>query len=177
MSDPLLIEKREQGVLRLFALDMAPAEARFLRDTPGAAAQALGVPEARQELIEVFDIADLAEVGLKGYLVEGCGIDPAVIEATEGLDGLSGWMMALPSQAVTTRPVTLRPNSKLSPVASFGEPRVDWSARPVSKENVSVQREPGPSPRAARARARTIGGSIFAVVMVVVVVLVWVALG
>lgn len=173
----LYVAASERGVLRLFTLDMPPEEVRFLRETPGAVSQALGVSEAREDLIEIFDTKDLGQIGLRGYLTEGCGIDPALLDQDPQLDQLTGWLLALPSQAVTQRPVTLSPQSKIRFVARFGEPPVDWSAKPMAPPAAALPEMRRPSPRAARARARTIGGVIFAVVMMCLVGLVWALLG
>lgn len=166
MTDPLHIPESERGLLRLFALDMPPQEAGFLRDTDGAAAHALGLSQARGDLIEIIDIDDLAEIGLEGYLREGCGIDPGVLEADKARLPKSGWVLTLPSQAVSERPATLKPQSKLRLIAIYGEPRVDWSAKAqTSGQAPPVQRKSGDSPRVARARVRRIGGGIFFMVM------------
>lgn len=72
MND-LAIAPHEHGVLRLFALDMRPQEAKFLRE-PGAVDQVLGVQGLDPAQIDIFPVSDLEDLGLFGYLSEGCGV-------------------------------------------------------------------------------------------------------
>ena len=93
MSD-LDISAGERGVIRLFALDMRPEEAKFLRE-PGAADQILGVTGLDPEQIDVFPVSDLEDLGLYGYLSEGCGVsedqlDRAKLESVDGLASVDG---------------------------------------------------------------------------------------
>ena len=170
MKDALTVLPREKGVLRVFSLDMSPQEAKFLRDTPNAATQALGLDTARETLIDVFAVTDLEDLGLAGYLIEGCGVSRAALAEYPALSELEGWVMTVPSQAIPQRPATLAPPTKLKLIAALSEPGTDWSGKTMTLPDISRNTA---TPRANRARARSIGATIFAIVMGVVVLVLW----
>lgn len=170
-TDPFTVSENEKGLVRLFALDMSPEQAEFLRE-PGAAAQVLGVDDLDETQIEVFPVADLGDLGLDGYLVEGFGIAPDRIAPDRArLKAVTGWAMALRSRAFGDRPVTLTPADPLRLIGVWAEPGTDWSGGPMDSD--STGREPLAAPRAARARSRAVGGVVFAVVMLLLLILVW----
>jgi len=176
MSMAIPVPASERGVLRLFALDMAPEQARFLRE-PGAAAQVLGVGELDPENVDIFAINDLEDLGLEGYLSEGCGISADQIAPDrERLRGLTGWVMVVRSRAFGGRAVRLTPADSVALTATYNEPATDWSddrsAGPFDVESAKPNSGPGRglrrAPRADRNRARRIGAVVFAVIMAVV---------
>lgn len=167
MTDPLHVHKDEPRLVRLFALDMPPQQARFLRQ-PGGAAQALGVDQLDDTEAEVFDIGDLGDLGLTGYLNDGCGISRDQLDEVR-LAALSGWMLLVRSRAFGGRAVTLTPQAGVRPVGVYFEAGTDWSAMPLSAD--SARRGSAPprvAPRKIRAQARMIGLSLFLVVMLAI---------
>ena len=176
MTDPLTVRAGEKGVVRVFGLDMPPEQARFLRE-PGAAAQILGVPDLDPDQIEVFAITDLEGIGLDGYLASGHGIpDNEIAPHRSRLQAVTGWAMVVRSRAFGGRALELTPADGVRLIATFTEPGTDWgSAGRI--ESASARRGGTTSPRAARARARRIGGTVFALVMVIVVAIVWLVAG
>ncbi len=171
--DPLRVRAGEAGVVRLFALEMPPEQARFLRE-PGAAAQALGVEALDPAQVEIFPIADLDGMGLEGYLAEGFGIDAGQLAPDrDRLRALAGWAMVVRSRAFGGRATRLHPAPGIRPVGTYVEPGVDWTGGHL--EAASAHMGSGPArkpPRQARARARAIGASIFTGVMIALIALV-----
>ena len=110
----------EHGKLRLFRLDMRPEQFAFLRNEPGALAQILGVSTLEMGQADLFDVADLEELGLVGYLTEGCGLAPEDLAADHDmLMALTGPMLALRSRAFGGDAVRLTPASQISLVATL----------------------------------------------------------
>ena len=176
MTDPLTVRAGEKGVVRLFGLDMPPEQARFLRE-PGAAAQVLGVPDLDPDQVEVFAIADLEGVGLDGYLASGHGIpDSEIAPHRPRLQAVTGWVMVVRSRAFGGQALQLAPVDGVRLIATFTEPGTDWSSA-GRIETDSARRGGAAAPRATRARAQRIGGTVFALVIVIVVAIVWLVAG
>lgn len=167
--DALTIAAGEHGVVRVFALDMPAEQAQFLRE-PGAADQLLGVTGLDPDQIDIFNIADMQELGLTGYLAEGLGIPRDQITANQTrIDTLSGWIMVLRSRAFQGHPMTLKPAAGLTLVAQFLEPGTNWTATPMQTDSAKPYSGPRVPPRQARGEARRIGAILFAVVMALIV--------
>ncbi len=173
MTDALNVPAGEIGKVRLFALNMPPEQAKFLRE-PGAADGVLGVLQVDQAYVEVFPVRDLEGVGLSGYLADGCGI-PAdqLAPDRDRLAALTGYVMIVLSRAFGGRAVTLHPTSDIRLIATYSEEPTDWTAAPLPIDSALPRAGAPQSPRTARTQARRIGGTVFAVFMVLVVLLVW----
>ncbi len=166
--DVIEVSADEHGVVRLFALKMRPEQIAFLRDEPGALAQILGLTELDMAQVDLFHTQDLEELGVAGYLTEGCGIASAELDAAMAqLAELDGPLMVLRSRAFGGVARRLTPADQVQLIASFREETSKWSARPVTTPaaQASQPRPPKLSPRAARADARRIGATLFGVVM------------
>ena len=175
MNDILNVTESERHVVRLFRLEMPPAQARFLRDEPAAVADKLGVATIDGAQVDVFNISDLEGVGLIGYLTEGQGIPVEAIEpARAELDAMEGWVMVVHSRAFDGQAVTLTPGDGVVPVAAWDRPGADWTpgTTPLNTESARPVSPPRTPPREARKRSRRIGGWLFAAVMAVIVVIV-----
>ncbi|OIQ36000.1 MAG: hypothetical protein BM558_14390 [Roseobacter sp. MedPE-SW] len=170
MQGVIEIPAGERGVIRVFDLDMVPEQARFLRE-PGALAQVLGIDEINLDHVEIFPVSDLEELGLAGYLTQGCGIPEAdVAPDLEALKNLSGHVLLLRSRAFDGAATRLTPASQISLLASYGEQQITWSAPPqASPASSKLYTGPKLSPRAARHASRRIGAALFAVVMSAIV--------
>lgn len=158
----LTVPAGERDVLRLFALNMPAEQARFLSE-PGAVDQMLGVADLDPTQIEIIAISDLEQLGLAGYLTDGCAVPASQINRAE-LDALAGHVLLLRSRAFGGRALTLKPTPQLAFVASYTEPATDWSADPMTTSTIT-RRTP---PRAARSRARRIGLALFSVMMTLI---------
>lgn len=171
MTGVIEIPAGESGVIRVFDLDMRPEQAQFLRE-PGALAQVLGIEDINLDHVEIFPVSDLEELGLAGYLTQGCGIaQEEIAPDLAALKKLSGHVLLLRSRAFNGAATRLTPASQIRPIASFGETPITWSAQPQpTPESSRLYTGPKLSPRAARHAARRIGAALFAVVMSAIVV-------
>ncbi|TDK43769.1 hypothetical protein [Antarcticimicrobium luteum] len=172
-GDALIVPEGEHGRIRVFALDMRPEQAEFLRE-PGAADQVLGLAGLDPAQIDVIRIADLEGLGLTGYLTEGCGLtEEQILPDRALLEGLEGYVLVLRSRAFQGAAAVLAPDPEVRLIASYDEPDTDWRAEPVRSASAEPYSAPRSAPRAARARARRIGGGLFAVVMILIALLIW----
>lgn len=172
----LAVPAGERGRVRVFALDMRPEQAEFLRE-PGAADQLLGADGLDPAHIDIIRLRDLEDLGLAGYLTEGCGIpENQIAPDRDRLAALDGYAMVLRSRAFGGRAATLAPAPELRLVATYTEPGTDWSSEPIAAASARPHSAPPLSPRAARSRARRIGGALFAVVMALVALVLWLVL-
>jgi hypothetical protein len=175
MQGVIDIAQSERSVIRVFDLDMQPEQARFLVE-PGALAQVLGIEKIDLDHVEIFPVSDLEELGLAGYLIQGCGIpENEVAPDRAALAAISGHVMLLRSKAFAGAAMRLTPASQITLVASYGEKPINWSA-PAMAETDSSKLYSGAKvpPRVARAQARRIGASLFAVVMCLVALILYV---
>ena len=174
MSDALTVHKNEAGVVRLFRLDMPPEHARFLQNEPAAVADKLGLESLDAEHVDVVRIGDLDELGLAGYLTEGIGVADDVIDADRELLGqLTGYVLVLLSRAFGGRAAEIRPGDGVTLLRTYGQVPTDWTGGLLESESAQTGSGVRSSPRVARAQARRIGGSIFAVFMILIALIVW----
>ncbi|MFT7593284.1 MAG: hypothetical protein ACI8R4_000597 [Paracoccaceae bacterium] len=163
----------ERGVLRLFALNMPAEQARFLAE-PGAAAQMLGVAELDldPDQIEVITLGDLDQMGLAGYLTQGFEIPADQIDRA-ALAALTGHILLLRSRAFRDQPATLKPAPQLTLIASYTEPQTNWHAAPIPDDTAQQAIARRAPPRAARSQARRIGSALFAVMMTLIALMLY----
>ena len=139
------VPARERGVVRVFALSLTDAQVTALKDSPEAIAEALGTGEMLDGDHVVFvPMADIAEIGLSGYLIDGAGIPEDQIGPDRAkLDALGGWVLVLYSLAFADRPATLRPASSLTLIGTYGETRTDWSeSAPLTADSATPHTAP-----------------------------------
>ncbi|WP_171238504.1 hypothetical protein [Ruegeria sp. HKCCA5763] len=164
MSD-LAVAPHERGVLRLFRLDMRPEEAKFLRE-PGAADQVLGVDGLDPAQIDIFPVSDLEDLGLYGYLTEGCGVSADQLDK-DALSAIDGWVMVLRSAAFQGRPAMLKPDPRLRLIGLFTEETSNWTGGVIETESA----KPFSAPQAAPTddQPRRIGSAILALAALVAI--------
>lgn len=166
MDGVIHIPGGERGHIRVFSLAMRPEQVRFLRE-PGALAQVLGIDEIDLDHVEIFPLRDLEDLGLAGYLTEGCGIPAEDLAADrEALEALEGHILILRSRAFQGLETRLTPADQIIPVAEYAEPGPEWSAQKVTAESARPQSRP--SLRAARRRSRITGGAVSAAVLALI---------
>lgn len=159
----------ERGVIRVFDLDMRPEQARFLRE-PGALAQVLGIEDIDLDHVEIFPISDLEELGLVGYLTEGCGVPADQITGDgETLQALTGHVLLVRSHAFGGQETHLTPATPITLIGAYGEQRPQWTGTPIQTESAKPYTAPRLPPRAGRSKARRIGASLFAVIMTLII--------
>lgn len=177
MSEVIHIPANEHGVVRLFALDMRPEQAAFLKE-PGALGQVLGLegsgldPDLQQ--VEIFPVSDLEDIGLAGYLSEGLGIPQDQIAQDRAmLDALEGQVLLIRSRAFRGQEARLTPAQQITLKGTYGERQTSWDAAPQTAESAKPYSAPPLPPRAARDKARRTGAVLFAVVMALILLLLW----
>lgn len=157
MSKTIAIPAHEFGQVRVFSLSMSDAEARALKanqsegGSPPPLELALGSEALNDGHVEVFAVADLGDMGLAGFLVEGAGIPRADVEADRlRLAALDGWVMIVYSSAFQGIEQVLNPSAQLTLVASYRQEEMDWTA-PVNLSTPSAlpqyEDTPEPAPR------------------------------
>ncbi len=164
MSD-LTVLPHERGVIRLFALHMRPEEAKFLRE-PGAADQVLGVADLDPEQIDIFPVSDLEDLGLWGYLNDGCGVSEDQLDRV-ALDAVDGWVMALRSAAFKGQPTVLAPDPRVQLIGLFTEQATNWSGGRIETE--SAKPFSAPQTPAQDGRPRQMGSAALAVFILLVI--------
>jgi hypothetical protein len=165
MEGVIHIPAGEYGAIRLFRLDMRPEQAAFLKE-PEALAQVLGIDAIDMEQVDIFPIRDLEEIGLAGYLTEGMGVpEDQIGQDRERLAALEGHVMVIRSRAFGGREMRLTPADQIQLIATYGTPSATWTAPPIETESAKPYSAPKLPPRKARAEARRIGATLFALVM------------
>lgn len=172
MPDPLIVRPNEKGVIRIFAMNMPAQQAQFQRE-PKALQQMLAIPDINAEYVEIFPVSDLDQLGLAGYLTEGCGVPaPSVAQHKDRLNAVTGYVMLVFSQAFGGRGVTLAPAAMLSLIATFHEPANDWSGEKIETQSAQLYTSKHTSPRQHRATTRRIGAIAFMVFLLIVAAIV-----
>ena len=171
MSGVISIAAGERGVIRVFSLDMGPEQVKFLQE-PGALDQVLGTEGLDLHHVEIFAVSDLEEMGLIGYLSEGCGVPMSeLFPHRPMLETLQGYVMLLRSRAAAGRAKRLTPADAIKLVVTVKEDPTDWSAPPMTAPASSKPHSAGKlPPREARAAARRIGATLFSIVMALIAV-------
>ncbi len=164
MSD-LTIAPHERGVIRLFALNMRPEEAKFLRE-PGAADQVLGVDGLDPDQIDIFPVSDLEDLGLYGYLNEGCGVSEDQLDRA-ALEAVEGWVLALRSAAFGEHAAKLKPDPRLHLLGLFTEEATNWSGGTIETESAKPFSAPQTAP--VDARRPRMGSAILALVILLAI--------
>ena len=170
MTEVVKILKGSRSEVLLFALEMPPEQVRFLREEEGALAQVLGLEHIDMAQVEVFDVAALEGIGLVVYLHDGIGIPLAELEPLEAeLAAYTGHLLLIRARAFVDEGATLTPAAPLSLILRLGETKTNWQPKPAAQDAPKRQ-----TPRAARDTARGIGATLFAIVMTLIVLVIYV---
>ncbi|MBO9474265.1 hypothetical protein J7413_12005 [Shimia sp. R10_1] len=155
------VSATEHGLVRLFAVDLPPEQIAQFRDMPDDSedsadwpvAKALGATTLDAEFVELFDLRDLEDLGLTGYMVEGLGIAAAdVKEDAARLASQKGWMLVVLSSAFEGVAQTLTPKSPLRWIGTYKEETapVQFSLLPdASAKGAPLPPEDDPTPAPA----------------------------
>ncbi|MBU2994170.1 hypothetical protein Q4555_07665 [Octadecabacter sp. 1_MG-2023] len=181
MIDPVKVSQYEKGLYRLYSVDLAEDYIAAFAD-PNHSGEAdaawplkdaLGATHLDEDYIEVFDVADLADMGLAQYMITGNGVAESDIEPyRELLDGVSGYVVMVATSAFGGVEQALAPVAPLRYIAAFKEDGMD----------VTFEQLPNPDPQAvledAPARKKpsdaAMSGRIATVALLVMAALVWV---
>ncbi len=178
MSDRMQISATETGLVRVFAIDLPPETiAEFTNpDSPDIAAirDALGAEALSPGHVDLVRLADLGELGLDGYLVDGLGVaeDEIATDRTR-LRALRGYVLVLPSRAFAGTAQTLTPRAPLRWIGTYAEPRAKSDFTPLTSEGAKgAPLQTGPSNAAISGRVASI---VLLVLFLLVAVMVWIA--
>ena len=143
----LAIPAHDHLGVRVFSAALAPDEMQ--RDKAALVLALLGDPDLDPAYVEVFDVADLSDIGLSGYLTEGLGVPEAALEADHArLDAVKGPVLVLPSKALHGRAVTLTPDPRLALIGTYREdrPPVHFEPLPTAATQGVLSPPPLPAP-------------------------------
>lgn len=180
MSDTFDIKAGERGVLRLFQVDL-PKDAmpRFsqIDDISGRwpLKEALGIEDMNEAFVDVFEVRDLDEMGLIGYMTEGLGVsEEEIAPHREQLDALEGHIVVVLSGAFKGLAVTLLPRPPLRWIGTFFEdrPPVKFEALPSDSSVPSAPPKKTPSNAAMSGRVATLA---LLVIFGITAVMIWIA--
>ena len=123
------VKSTERGMIRLFMVDLPPEDLNsFNTRSVGGGIDAwplrdsLGAGFLDQDFVEYFDISDLEELGLMGYMTEGLGIAAKDVEQdTARLANLSGQVLIVFSAAFDGKAQTLTPKAPLRWIGTYRE--------------------------------------------------------
>jgi hypothetical protein len=132
MSRKITIPANEAGLVRVFSLSLTDEEAKTIKaneGTPSPQAQALGVADLDPAHVEVFALADLGDMSLADYLIEGAGALPKPLHADRSkLAALEGWVMVVYSSAFGDSAVEAHPAPVLTLIGTYPQEGLDLSA-------------------------------------------------
>lgn len=172
----LTIPAHDRDGVRIFAARLTPDDLK--RDKSRLAADLLGDPDLDPAFVEIFDLADLSDVGLAGYLTDGLGVPaPALAPDRARLETLTGPVLILLSKALHGRAVTLTPDPRLTLVGTYAEDRPPVHFEPLPTAAAKGTLTPGlPSDRTPQRPASAFLLLGLALALVAGVAL-WLALG
>ena len=151
MTETLTISPDEQGVVRVFDVDLEGDAAEAFATDPDAPARALGLSGLNARYVDVFPVSRLAGLSLTDYLIEGHGIPPETLdEYAQDLNGLRGHVAVISSAAFGDGARRLEVGPPLRHVATLAEDRPELHFGDLPSE--SAKREPAPARAAAPAR-------------------------
>lgn len=154
---PLDIPAHEQGTTRLFSLSMDVADARRIKADVHQQAALLGIDRVDAAGVEVFQIVDLGDLGLAGYLREGIDAQEADLARDRvKLGALDGWVMLVHSRAFAGKAVMLQPDPALTLIGTYRQQSSDMMPIEIVSEAAqpysgTPQSAPVPAPDTRRA--------------------------
>lgn len=131
----ITVPAHEHGIVRVFSLSMSADQAQSLRNSRQAQKDALGLKQLDPRGVEVFQVSDLADIGLHGYLREGVDADEAGLTRDRTkLRALEGWVMLVYSSAFEGREVAFTPTPELTLIGAYGQTKIDRSQIDIDSE-------------------------------------------
>ncbi|PZQ96692.1 MAG: hypothetical protein DI533_13960 [Cereibacter sphaeroides] len=170
--------------MRVFSLNMTADEVRLLRNENGPSsdmtlrnadpvevAALLGLDTIDPAFVEIVDVADLSDVGLGGYLIEGsAAVEKQIAADRAWLDEQNGHVMIVYSRAFGGHAATLQPDKRLKLIGVYAEdvPPVRFEPLPSDSAQGTLS---GPRPKTPMSDAR-VSGMVAVVVLAVLFILV-----
>lgn len=142
MPEQMKVKAQEHGLIRIFAVDLPSEEIKAFKSRTFEGDEdkwplryALGATYLDEDFVECFDIADLEELGLAGYMTQGLGIAQAdVAEARAQIDQLSGHVVIVLSNAFDGIEQTLSTRAPLKWIGTFKEEGAAVQFKPLQSE-------------------------------------------
>lgn len=136
------VKASEHGQIRLFTVDLPPDEVASFstpEDETGWPLQdALGATRLDEDFVELFDVADLEELGLTGYMTEGLGIaETEVRQDAPRLNAINGHVLILFSSAFAGIAQTLTPRAPLRWIGTYSEQKAPVTFEPLPAKTAS----------------------------------------
>ena len=155
MAELLQVEAGERGTLRIFSVEMDAAERRKIlapkADTAptGAALGALlGVDWIDPDHADLFDVAELDDLGLIGFLTQGAGVSADDLENHWAqLDALKGTLLIVYARGFSGEAAELSPATNVTPVLILNEAQAAIQFEPLQSaaaEGQLTQNAPAP---------------------------------
>lgn len=172
----LFIPSHDRLGVRVFTAALTPEEMQ--RDKASLILRLLGDPDLDPAYVELFDVGDLSDIGLAGFLSEGLGVRDVALEPDRALlQGLKGPVLVLLSKALHGRAVTLTLDPRLNLIGTYTEDRQAVHFEPLpnaAAEGVLTPPYlPSPPPQRPTLAFRLLGAALVLVALVAL----WLALG
>jgi len=175
----LTVAAHEHGVIHVFAVNRPAAQMRSALQLAGKdalAAELLGIPLVAGE-VELFAVADLAGVGLRGYLADGYAVPTAQLDAARSkLDRLDGYVLLVFSAAFGGQDVTVPTVADATLIGSFGEQQPDNIPRPLEAQAAAPYSGHATKPDKQSAKRSAAGSLVVAVLVAVAVIILGLAM-
>lgn len=142
MADLLHIAAGERGTIRIFSVEMdASARHKILHPKPdtaptGAALGALlGIDWIDPDHAELFDVSDLDDLGLMGFLSQGAGVSEKDLDPHRALlDGLKGTLLIVFARGFENSTEDLRPAANVTPILYLSEATTPVHFEPLESQ-------------------------------------------
>lgn len=162
----LTIPAHDHLGVRVFTAALTPEEMQ--QDKASLVLKLLGDPDLDATYAELFDVADLSDIGPAGYLSEGLGVPDAALAADRALlQAVEGPVLVLLSKALHGRAVTLTPDPRLKLIGTYAEdrPAVHFEPLPNAAATgvLTPPAVPGPSTQRPRLAFLLLGLGLFLV--------------
>ncbi|WP_163848957.1 hypothetical protein [Pseudooceanicola aestuarii] len=158
----LTIRPADRDATFVFATDPEADVLAPLREAPplngrasATVAEVLGLSDLTPDAVEVVHPADLAGLGLSGYLTDGLGLqEDAVARDRARLDALSAPVVLLQGSAAGTRDLTLDPPRTLQFIGRYPAARGNSTMEPLVSDSARDRLATTPAPPAPAPRRR-----------------------
>lgn len=170
----VIIPHAEHGIIRVFAISrpMVTMARALKQQNKAALASALLGHDVTLDDIELFALADLAGIGLYGYLSEGYDLDREALRRDRvRLEALDGYVLLLFSRVSLQGPVTLVPHSDITLIGTYARARAKSAAPPLTTPSAELYSGVKRKPDAAR-RSR-VGSAITATATLLIILILW----
>ena len=126
MSGEIPVTATEHGTVRVFAINLPPAEAEVwetdVAKEQRLIEQALGAETIDHDHLEVIDVEALKALGLSTYLIDGLGLPEGLVGRDKArLDALSGRVLIMWSTAFAGKEQVLSPGRQVTLIGTYRE--------------------------------------------------------